>query len=197
MRAGDDGALTWQPGDPVALKTKSYTLRSMGPDDITDRYITWAKDPELMENLNAPARLVNRTQLKRYIKSFDNRTKFHLGVFTAPEGVHIGFFTIYVDAKNRSAQTNVVIGDRDYWGKGVVLEARGAILDFLFDVVGVAKIWGTPFERNFPSIFNYKAQGFTCEGVLRKQVINMKGKRVDQYIFGLLREEWHARRAQA
>ena len=90
----------------------------------------------------------------------------------------------------------VVIGDRDYWGKGVVLEARGALLDFLFDVVGVSKVWGTPFERNFPSIFNYKAQGFTCEGVLRKHVINVKGKRVDQYIFGLLRDEWHAHRAK-
>jgi len=169
----------------------------MREEDITDRYIAWAKDPELMENLNAPARAINRTQLRRYIKTFDNKTKFHLGVFSKESGVHIGFFTVFVDAKNRSAQTNVVIGDRDYWGKGVVLETRGAIIDFLFDVIGVAKIWGTPFERNFPSIFNYKAQGFTCEGVLRKHVVNVKGKRVDQYIFGLLREEWHARQAKA
>ncbi len=166
----------------------------MTPEDITDRYIAWAKDPELMENLNTPARIVNRKQLESYIKKFDNRTKFHLGVFDKTNDHHLGFFTVYSDTKNRSAQTNVVIGDRDYWGKGVVLEARGAILDFLFDVLGVQKVWGTPFERNFPSIFNYKAQGFTCEGVLRKHVVSVQGKRVDQYIFGLLRDEWRARR---
>ena len=168
----------------------------MREEDISDKYIAWAKDPELMEGLNTPARSLNRTQLQRYIKTFDNRTKFHLGVFSQPENLHIGFFTIYVDNKNRSAQTNVVIGDRDYWGKGVVLEARAAIIDFLFEIVKVEKIWGTPYERNFPSIFNYKAQGFTCEGVLRKHMVNVKGQRVDQYIFGLLREEWLARRGR-
>ncbi len=166
----------------------------MREEDVSEKYIAWAKDPELMEGLNAPARSVNRTQLKRYIKSFDNRTKYHLGVFTEPGGVHIGFFTIYVDNKFRSAQTNVVIGDRDYWGKGVVLETRAAIIDFLFEVVKVDKVWGTPYERNFPSIFNYKAQGFTCEGVLRKHIVNVKGQRIDQYVFGLLREEWLASR---
>ena len=168
----------------------------MRPEDVTDRYIAWARDPELMENLNMPARTVTHSQLQRYIKSFDNRTKFHLGVFAQPENLQIGFFTIYVDNKNRSAQTNVVIGDRDYWGKGVVLEARAAIIDFLFDVIDMEKIWGTPYERNFPSIFNYKAQGFTCEGVLRKHMVNVQGKRVDQYVFGLLREEWLARRIE-
>lgn len=168
----------------------------MRPADVSERYIAWAKDPELMENLNTPARTVSRTQLQRYIKTFDNRTKFHLGVFTRRDDVHIGFFTIYVDNKNRSAQTNVVIGDRDYWGKGVVLEARAAIIEFLFEKIGLEKVWGTPYERNFPSIFNYKAQGFTCEGVLRKHVVNVKGKRVDQYVFGLLREDWRARRTE-
>lgn len=166
----------------------------MTPEDISDRYIAWAKDPELMENLNNPAQVINRTQLTRYIKKFNNKTSFHLGVFDKKSGLHIGFFTAHCDAKNRSAQTTVVIGDREYWGKGVVLEARGAIFDFLFNRVGVVKIWGSPFERNFPSIFNYKAQGFTCEGVLRKHVVNVQGKRVDQYIFGLLREEWRERR---
>lgn len=186
--------MNWKPGTPLSLESENFFLRSMTPTDVTNRYIEWAKDAELMENLNTPPRDISRDQLTRYISRFDNRTRYHLGVFTKESGLHIGFYTIYIDPRTRAAQTNVVIGDRNFWGKSVVLETRAVIIDFLFERLGMQRIWGTPFERNFPSIFNYKAQGFTCEGVMRKHGVRVSGERVDQYIFGLLREEWRARK---
>ena len=186
--------MKWTPGTPLGLQSENYFLRSMTPTDITNRYIDWAKDAELMENLNTPPKEIDREQLIRYLKRFNNKTSYHLGLFTKESGLHIGFYTVFVDARTRTAQTNVVIGDRDFWGKGVVLETRAVIIDFLFDALGMERVWGSPFERNFPSIFNYKAQGFTCEGVLRKHGLRVSGERVDQYIFGLLRDEWHARK---
>lgn len=188
--------MKWKPGEPLGLESENFFLRSMTPTDLTNRYIDWARDAELMENLNTPPREINREQLTRYISRFDNKTKFHLGVFTKESGLHVGFYTIYIDARTRAAQTNVVIGDRDYWGRSVVQETRAAIIDFLFDHMKLERVWGSPFERNFPSIFNYKAQGFTCEGVLRKHGVRVSGERVDQYVFGLLKEEWYARRGR-
>lgn len=186
--------MKWKPGTPLGLESENFFLRSMTPTDITNRYIDWAKDAELMENLNAPPREIDREQLTRYLKRFNNRTSYHLGLFSKDSGLHVGFYTVFIDPRARTAQTNVVIGDRDFWGKGVVLETRAVIIDFLFDRLGIERIWGSPFERNFPSIFNYKAQGFVCEGVLRRHGVRVNGERVDQYIFGLLRDEWRARK---
>jgi hypothetical protein len=50
--------------------------------------------------------------------------------------------------------------------------------------------------RNIRSVFNYKAQGFTAEGMLRRHRIDPNGNRVDQVMFGLFPEEWAKRKAE-
>lgn len=99
------------------------------------------------------------------------------------------------DPVHRCGETSVVIGDQAYWGKNVVIEARTALLNFLFDRVGLHKILGRPHGRNFSSIFNYKAQGFRCEGILKEQMRSIKdGERLDQLIFGITKKEWYEKR---
>lgn len=186
--------MVWQPGTPVQLETARYTLRSLQPADVDDRYLAWLGDPEVMQTLNAPPRQLDRADIRRYVARFNNKTSFHLGVFDKASGLKIGIYSIYVDPGNGLAETNVAIGERDFWGRKAVLETRAAILDFLFDVIGVFKVWGRPFARNFPAVFNYKAQGFVLEGVLRQHRRSVDGGRLDQLMFGLLRDEWHARR---
>ena len=62
-------------------------------------------------------------------------------------------------------------------------------------VDGTAQAYGTPLARNFPAVFNYKAQGWRLEGVLRGQCKSVvDGSRLDQYHFGMLRDEWRARK---
>lgn len=186
--------MPWKPGTPVQIETARYTLRSLTPADVDDRYIGWLGDPEVMQTLNMPPRRPKRADIERYVARFNNKTSFHLGIFDKATGTKIGIYSIYVDLGNSLAETNVAIGEREYWGRKAVLETRAAILDFLFDAVGVFKVWGRPFARNFPAVFNYKAQGFTCEGVLRQHRKSFDGGRLDQLMFGLLRDEWHARR---
>jgi len=182
--------MTWQPGTPLKLETERFVVRSVIARDVGSNYMTWAKDPNVMETLNLPPRQLTLGQLVRYVERFNNKTSFHLGVFLKETGVQIGFYSVYVDASNMIAQTNVVVGDRAWWGKRVVLETRAAIIDFLFDVIGVDKVWGLPLARNVPSVFNYKAQGFKCEGVLRQHRKSVVGGRADQLAFGLLKSEW-------
>ena len=185
--------MTWTPGAPLTLETDRYRLRSLTAADVTDRYLDWTADPELMRPLNRAPRRVEREELVRYISSFDNRTRFQLGVFCKRTGEHVGVITVELEPRNRLARTNVLIGDRAHWGVGIILEARAAIPDFLFETVGVEKVWGTPLARNFAAVYNYQAQGFRCEGILKAHVRAPDGGRLDQYLFGLLSEEWHSR----
>jgi len=184
----------WRPGERLRLETRNYRLRSLVPEDVNAAFIGWTRDPEVMASLNLPPRQLTHEQMVGYVKRFDNRTRFGLGVFTRDTGRLIGFYAVYCDLHHATAQTNVVIGDSTYWGKKVVLETRGALLDFLFGTMNIHKVWGMPLARNIPSVFNYKAQGFTCEGVMREHRRGLSGGRLDQYLFGLLRSEWMARR---
>lgn len=185
--------MTWTPGDRIRLETDRFVLDSVTREDVDDEFLSWMADPQVMLGLNMPPRRMSRGQAVHYAMSFDNRSKSMLIVRDRNTEQKIGMFTISFRPVHQVAETAVVIGNKEYWGKNVVVEARGAILKFLFEEVGVHKVVGLPHGRNMSSIFNYQAMGFTCEAVLREQMTSVNGEeRLDQLMFGLLRSEWAA-----
>ena len=186
--------MTWYPGSLVSLETERFRLNSIEREDANETLAEWLADPEVMLGLNLPRRRLSRADLVSYATSYDNTRRFCLMVRPKDGDNPIGLFTATADQKNLIAETAVVIGDRFYWGRDVVREARPVIIDFLFEELGMHKIMGRTHSRNFSSIFNYKVLGFKCEGVLREQLRTIDGKQwLDQVIFGMLREEWHNR----
>jgi [ribosomal protein S5]-alanine N-acetyltransferase len=182
---------TFTQGRPVALETERLKLRSLSPVDASERWLAWVKDPELMHPINMPARRMTRQELANQIASHDNYHRFLIGVFDKASAIQIGYFFVDVVRPHETATFNVVIGEKDWWGKGVVNEARAALLDHFFDKLGMRKACGGPLSRNFPSIFNYKAQGWIHEATLRghfRSVVD--GSRVDQLLFRLFADEW-------
>ena len=145
------------PGRPVELETERFRLRSLRPVDASERWLGWVKDPEVMHPTNAPVRHMTRNELSGYIASFDNHTRYLIGFFDKASGLHIGFAWIEVDRPHDTATFNMIIGEKSFWGRGVVNEIRAALLDYFFDKLGMAKVCGGPLSRNFPMIFNYHA----------------------------------------
>lgn len=182
-------------GRPITLQTERFIVRSLTPADVSDRWSGWSADPDVMGPLNVPTRRMSKEDLARYIARFDNDNGYMIGVFAKTMSLHIGFFMIEANKMHATAAFNLVIGDKQYWGKGVVNEVRAALLDEFFEQRGVEKAYGTPLARNFPAVFNYKAQGWRLEGVLKGQCKSITdGSRLDQYHFGMLRDEWRARK---
>jgi [ribosomal protein S5]-alanine N-acetyltransferase len=178
-------------GRPVLLTTKRFALRSLKPADASQRWISWLKDPEVMGPLNAPIRAWTAQELMAHIASANNNERYLVGIFDSASDVQIGFYMIDVDPFHRRATFNVVIGEKSWWGKCVINETRAALLDEFFNNRGVEKAAGMPFARNFPAVFNYKAQGWRHEGTLRGHCLSVAGgSRLDQFQFGLTKDEW-------
>lgn len=190
----DERKLTvdWRPGELLKIETERFILRSLTPKDATETYINWWNDPEVQAGLNFPARGWGKQEAVKHISRFNNKTSFHLGIFHKETGKMIGFFAMFIQPKNKVAKTNIVVGEKDYWGKRVVQEVRGRMLSFLFETLGMEKVKGEIMGRNYASIFNYKEQGFTSEGILRGEIPGFSGGRTDIFVFGLLRDEWRA-----
>ena len=189
--------MTQPRSKPIELRTRRFELRTLKPADACESWVAWAKDPEVMGPLNQPVRVMSVPELASYIGGFDNVNRCLIGLFDRVGEALIGFFMIELDHGHRLATFNVVIGDKSWWGKGAVNEARAALLDHFFEHRGIEKACGAPLARNFPAIFNYKAQGWRHEGTLRAHRVSLiDGKRADQVQFGLLRSEWRAARAK-
>lgn len=184
-------------GRPVLLKTKRFALRSLKPSDASQRWIGWLKDPEVMGPLNAPIRAWTANELMAHVASADNNLRFLIGIFENSDDVQIGFYMLDVDDLHRRAAFNIVIGEKSWWGKGVVNETRAALLDEFFNNRGIEKVTGMPFARNFPAIFNYKAQGWRHEGTFLRHCISVAdGSRLDQFQFGLTKDVWFSLRGE-
>lgn len=180
-----------QHAEPLELTTGRFVLRSLAGDDIGARWIAWLDDPDILETLNTAPRRHTPASLAEQLRGYDNRNHYQIGIFERRSGTHIGYHELNLNRGHGLIQTNVLIGEKDWWGKGVVLETRAALLDHFFFSDDLQKAIGKPLARNFPMVFNYKVQGWTLEGILRSHLVCRKsGERLDQYEFAMLREEW-------
>lgn len=182
----------------IHLETERFIIRGMSVKDLDERWDAWGQDEEAMRLYNtAILGDAARDSFARTILAANGRNHFVPGVFEKITKQPIGFFTIKLDEAARIATFEYFIGDRAWWGKDAVLEARAALITHVFRDRGAQKVMGYPFSRNFSSIFNYLKQGWVQEGILRRQSLTPDRKeRLDQHVFSLLAEEWDADRSE-
>src|SRR5262249_40568571 len=129
-------------GRPVLLQTKRFALRSLKPSDASQRWLGWLRDREVMDPLNAPIREVEFRDLMAHIAERSDNSKFYtIGIFDLESKVQIGYYSIVceINQSSRRAIFNVVIGEKSWWGKGVINETRAALLDEFFNNRGIEK----------------------------------------------------------
>ena len=130
----------------------------------------------------------------RHLGRFTRKSRMCHGIWPKDAAEPIGLHIVSYDPKTENANIGVFVADRAWWGKGVVLEVRPAILDDCFGRLGLRRVTGWVNARNFASIYNYQRLGFRREAALRETLVLLDGTRADQFGFGMLRSEWLARR---
>lgn len=177
--------------EPIKITTERFELRSLTAADITPTWIAWLNDPEILNPLNTKPRDHTVESLASQLKGYDNWEHYQVGIFVSESQLHIGIHEMNLSRKAGVMQVNVLIGDKAWWGKGVVAETRNALLDHFFFEQHIKQAYGTPLARNYRMIFNYKNQGWKVEKVLEGSVTSCKtGDKLDQYRFVMTRERW-------
>jgi ribosomal-protein-alanine N-acetyltransferase len=80
-----------------------------------------------------------------------------------------------------------------YHGRGLGTRAVGMMLEQLFTLSFLQRVWLKTLAENLASQALARKLGFTREGTLRGHVMHLDQPR-DQQFWGLLRSEWEARR---
>ena len=83
---------------------------------------------------------------------------------------------------------------RAYWGQGIMTQAVGAICDYAWRELGLARVASGVFDFNGASMRVLEKNGFVREGVLRAGVVKA-GRLVDQVVYARLRDEHSGRPA--
>jgi RimJ/RimL family protein N-acetyltransferase len=97
--------------------------------------------------------------------------------------------------RHGTAELGIMIGDRDYWGRGYGREVVRLLLRYGFHYLGLRRIALTTHAKNERAIRCYLACGFVEEGRPR-QAAWIEGEYVDLVEMSILRDEWLAGAAQ-
>ena len=115
-------------------------------------------------------------------------------VIADAEGHVIGDITTHdCDARVGTFSYGVSIA-ATHRGHGYATEAIGLLLRYMFHERRYQKAWVTISAFNDASVALHERLGFVREGQLRRMTFT-RGQHHDQYIYGLLREEWEGRQS--
>lgn len=93
-----------------------------------------------------------------------------------------------IDYINRTAESHILIGNKDYWGKGYAREALLQILKYGFEEHGLNRIEAHINADNFASLKMHTKCGYKKEGILR-QALYKHGEFKDVVVMSILKEE--------
>jgi len=79
----------------------------------------------------------------------------------------------------------------DYWGKGIMTDAVGAVVRHAFTHTRWLRIFANIFENNPASMKVLEKNGFALEAIHKRSVMK-EGVLMDEYLYALLKEKWKA-----
>ncbi|MFL7807263.1 MAG: GNAT family N-acetyltransferase [Anaerolineae bacterium] len=162
-------------------------LRRIERDDIPT-FVRWFADPEVREFLllNRPISIAEEEQW--FVQQLQSQNA-ELFAIETNDGIHIGNIGLHdINWLHRSAEMGIVIGHKQYWGKGYGSDAIRTLLRFAFDEMNLHRVQLTVYEDNARAIRAYEKCGFRHEGRLRDAVYR-KGRYYDMLLMSVLSGE--------
>lgn len=173
------------------LYGKGLRLRAIEREDIP-RFVRWFNDPEVRQFLTMHEPLSRAKEERWFEEQLSRPNELHLAmeVWVGGEWVHIGNIGLHnINLKNRSAILGIVIGEKEFWGKGYGREAIRVLLRYAFYELGLHRVELEVFAQNARAIRCYEAVGFKRVGV-RREAFFRDGAFHDLVLMDLLASEF-------
>jgi len=176
--------------DEIVIETERLILRRWSLEDVRDVV-------EGLNNINVSKWLAHvpfpytEEDAKKFInKSIDNNL-YNFAIVLKEENKVIGGTQLSdISYMHGTASGGIWLNEK-YHGHGYGEEAFGARIRYAFEVLGLRRLENGYFKGNERSHRMQLRFGYKDEGIKRKKYISQATKQYeDEYITGLLKEEW-------
>lgn len=169
------------------ILTKRFRLTPITPVTVTDDWLRWTSDQELMGQMNARVLKLTRTDLQRYLVTAQQQKRAVVGIYARKDGVHVGLYETEISEEHRNVTIDVLVDQRRYDLANVLRETDPALLSYLAARFGLEKAVAKVVETYKPVILHFEQTGWLKEGILRKESPSISGiERLDVIQFGKL-----------
>jgi RimJ/RimL family protein N-acetyltransferase len=175
----------------LPIVTERLVLRRYTHDDIPD-VLGFVSHPSLASVTSGRIQATEegvRTyiDLQNSYQPFQQNKIFELAVERQEDGKVIGMVGL-IRQDHRQGEIGWALGV-EYRGQGYATEAASALMDNAFHSLGLHRIYADTNSDNLASLRLMERLGMRREALLRGSVYE-KGKWLDQYIYGILADEW-------
>jgi [ribosomal protein S5]-alanine N-acetyltransferase len=173
-------------------------LRGLTRDDLGGNMFNWANDAEVTRYMFMGAVPNTPQSLEREYDSLAaSQNDVVLAVVDTATDAHIGNTGLYaINWISRLAEYRIIIGEKDYWGRGYGTEAARLTVAYGFEKLNLNCIFLGVNAEHAAAIRSYEKAGFVHEGKMR-QIIYRNGRYYDGVRLSMLREEYFAGQAGA
>ena len=170
-------------------------LRPFRLEDVSHSYLQWLNDPKVNAYSQRRGKTTSLEEARDFIECIHkSSTSCVLAIFLKKTDEHIGNLMLSdYDHRHGIVELSNLIGNVEYWGAGLVVEADKLILAELFLNHGLRKAVIGNIVQNRAATFMSKQLGFTLEGTLRRHLLLADLGACDVFRFGLLREEFFSK----
>jgi RimJ/RimL family protein N-acetyltransferase len=172
----------------------SFSLSPLHPEDAI-AYVKHLNDPQIhetTENIPYPYTQEHADYwINRQMAIARHYGKPHLLAIRNPQADLIG--TIGIGEMDKKHPYVAELGywlASPYWGKGIMTEAVWVFVHYAFTELDLLRLWTRVFEFNIGSRRVLEKNNFQLEGIQRQHVYQ-NGKWIDDYLYGLLKDEFH------
>ena len=174
--------------EKVHLTGEKVVLREKRIEDAEDDY-AWRTDEELAR-LDATRPLHMRyDEFLRYSRDdlgYPSTRSKRLAIDTL-DGKHIGNCMYYdIDMRRGETELGIMIGDRDYWGKGYGRDSVRLLLSHIFTTTNLNRVYLHTLEWNRRAQRSFQSSGF-------QDVKRVRRSGYDFLMMEVLREDWENR----
>lgn len=167
----------------IQLGDNKLSLKSLSPKEVSEEYVGWLNDPEVNQYLEVRHKLHTLATVTEYVASmFESKHSYLFGIYI--ENKHVGNIQLTITSTQyKVGAIGLMIGHKQYWGKGIGRAAIDLITNFAFETLELKKLEAGCYEANLGSLNAFLKCGYVVEGFLQCS-IEFEGKRMGVFRMG-------------
>lgn len=160
-------------------------LRPLQETDATEEYLKWLNDYEVVKYTESRFYPNSMDSLRAYLTGLNNNNNVAFAIVEKSSNNHIGNIKLgNINWIHRYADIGLIIGNKDYWGKGIAPEVLELIVNYAFKRLNLRKLVAGAYIENKGSIRAFEKVGFV-QAYTEKSKYFFEGRYIDSVVLEL------------
>lgn len=173
----------------IELRSDTVRLVPLIEADVSTAYVDWLNDPEVTARTEIPCGGWTLETTRQYVAEAAAAGNAMMWAIHYEDAGHVG--NIRLSAINREhsrASIAIIIGEKNYWGRGISRHAIELVRDFAFEHLKLHKVCAGIYETNIASRRTFEKAGFMLEAQLKDHAVE-NGEFIDVWQMAVIRPD--------